>query len=247
MVEAEATTVEDLGRVVQRDPGMTANILKLVNSAYFGLRQRVSDPSEAVSFLGVETLKSLALVHGIFQQVAGFPTWFNGGHLWRHSLETATVARDIARSEGLGPAVEADCFTGGLLHDVGLLILASGLREDYRQVYETLRADPGDVPEAELRILGVHHGEVGAHVLGLWGLPVSVVESVARHHHPPADAGLCPALVVYAAEFLSSVQGDRKVFGLSREEEVTIPPVLAPWAGRWGRIMEKVQDAGGPS
>ena len=80
LLRREDTTVEHLAKVVQRDPGMTANILKLVNSAYFGLRQQISNPEEAVAFLGVETLKSMALFHGIFIQIKAFPAGFQQGH-----------------------------------------------------------------------------------------------------------------------------------------------------------------------
>jgi putative nucleotidyltransferase with HDIG domain len=245
LLSVDSTTVEDLANVIRRDPGMTANILKLVNSAYFGLRQRVSDPAEAVAYLGVDTLKSLALIHGIFQQVKGFPRGFNSRHLWQHSLELATTAREIARIEGLDPGLQADCFTGGLLHDVGLLILASGFPQEYETIAGLLAKEALDVKDAELRVLGVHHGEVGAHLLGLWGLPGPVVEAVALHHSPLPRAGVGPGLVVFAAESLSTARGDRQVFGLEREgEDGTLAALLGPRLGAWRLVAAKVLDEG---
>lgn len=245
LLAEEATTVEDLGEVVQRDPGMTANILKLVNSAYFGLRKRVSDPSEAVSFLGVDTLKALALIHGIFQQVRGFPPHFNADHLWQHSLELAAAAREIARQEGLDKAFQSECFTGGLLHDVGLLILASGFPADYVRVSDLLAEEPGEIITAELRVLGVHHGEVGAHILGLWGLPAGVVEAVGQHHALPARGTLTPALVVNTVELLSTSHGDCRVFGQDRVADLHFhTAALGSRLEGWRRILEGFQ--GGP-
>jgi len=250
LLESETTTVEDLGKVVQRDPGLAANLLKLVNSAYFGLRQRVADPAEAVSFLGVETLKGLALLHGVFQQAGTFPAGFNGGQLWRHSLDLAATAREIARKEGQDRSVQAECFTGGLLHDVGLLILASGFPEEYRQIVALLDEEPVAIIEAERRVIGVHHGEVGGYLLGLWGLPAPVVEAVRLHHGPPASTGngFSPALVVLATEHLSSDHGDCRVFGLHRPVDPAglegIPP--ATLAG-WQRILDGFLDTGGPA
>jgi putative nucleotidyltransferase with HDIG domain len=245
LLSVDSSTAEDLAKVIRRDPGMTANILKLVNSAYFGLRQRVSDPGEAVAYLGVDTLKSLALIHGIFQQVKGFPRGFNSRHLWQHSLELATTAREIARIEGLDRGLLADCFTGGLLHDVGLLILASGFPKEYERIAALLAQENLDVKDAELRILGVHHGEVGAHLLGLWGLPGPVVEAVALHHSPLPRAGVGPGLIVYAAEALSTARGDRLVFGLEREgEDGRLAALLGPRLGAWQLVAAKVLDGG---
>ena len=235
LAERESTTVEDLGGVVQRDPGMTANLLKLVNSAYFGLRQRVTHPAEAVAFLGVDTLKSLALVHGVFRQVPAFPAGFDGAQLWQHSLEVAGLARAIARAEGAGSGAESAAFTGGLLHDVGLTILASALPEDYRRIQAILQVEPVEVAVAETRVLGVHHAEVGAHLLGLWGLPAPVVEAVARHHYPPMGPAAGPSVAVWAAERLCADRGDHRVLGLARPD-LPPPPELAARLEAWGRL-----------
>ena len=249
LLESETTTVVDLGKVVQRDPGLAANLLKLVNSAYFGLRQRVSDPAEAVSFLGVETLKGLALLHGVFQQAGAFPAGFNGGQLWRHSLDLAATAREIARKEGQDRAVQAECFTGGLLHDVGLLILASGFPEEYRQIVDLLNHEPLAIVEAERQVLGVHHGEVGGYLLGLWGLPMQVVDAVRLHHGPAQPGGgFSAATVVLAAEHLSADHGDVRVFGLSRPmDPVALEGIPGPTLESWKRILDGFLETGGPA
>ncbi|BDU73897.1 response regulator [Mesoterricola silvestris] len=244
LLAIEATTVEDLGRVVEKDPGMTGNILKLVNSAYFGLRQRVSDPAEAVAFLGFDTLKALALVHGIFQQVRDFPPGFNGGHLWRHSLELAAGARGIARHEGLGREQAADCFTGGLLHDIGLLLMASGFPAEYQRISGLLASGGVELLDAEMDVLGVHHGEVGAHLLGLWGLPGAVVEAVAHHHGPRPALGITPEVIVHAAEVLSTSVGDFQVFGLHRDvDDAPIEDLLGPRLPAWKGILDRLREA----
>ncbi len=243
LLAIEATTVEDLGRVVQKDPGMTGNILKLVNSAYFGLRQRVSDPAEAVAFLGVDTLKALALVHGVFSQIQAVPEGFNCEHLWRHSLRLATASREIAKMEGLGRGLESDCFTGGLLHDVGLLLLASGFPDEYRRIEELLASSSLEILDAEMEVLGVHHGEVGAHLLGLWGLPGTVVEAVAHHHCPRQSIGVSPERIVHVAEALSTAAGDCGVFGVERP---LAPASLREPPGRrleaWKLVLERLDE-----
>jgi len=196
-----------------------------------------------VAFLGVDTLKSLALVHGIFAQIRAFPQGFNGDHLWHHSLQLAAASREIAKMEGLGRELEADCFTGGLLHDVGLLLLATGFPSEYHRITGLLASDSMEILDAEMEVLGVHHGEVGAHILGLWGLPGAVVEAVAHHHCPRPSSGITPDLVVHAAETLSTAHGDCKVFGLHRDADTAaLAEVLGPRLEAWRLILERVRE-----
>lgn len=238
ILEQEDAKASDIGRVVQKDPGMTANLLKVVNSAYFGLRQRVSDAAEAVAYLGVETLKSLALVHGVFQQAGRLPEGFSGSRLWAHCLQVGLACREVARLEKQSREVQADAFTGGLLHDVGLLILASGLPDRYGAVGDLL-AEGQDILSAEMQVLGVHHGEVGAHLLGMWGLPAPVVEAVAAHHAPPVLDPLSPAAIVACVEGLSAGQGDSGVFGRCQPgDPERFRDLLGPRAEAWMGVLE---------
>jgi len=238
VLESETTTLDDLGAIVKRDPGMTANVLKLVNSAYFGLRQRVSSPSEAVSYLGVETLKAVALLNGIFDQIKALPAEFNLSILWDHCLRMAVLSKEIARLEGLDKEGVSDSFTGGLLHDIGMLILASGSPERYIQAARILAQEPVGVPEAETRVFGAHHGEVGGYLLGLWGLPAAVVEAVAQHHEPftmPMGAPT-PAIIVQAAEILVTPQGDCRCLGIPRDPAISSQADLM--GPRWESWLE---------
>lgn len=245
LLARESSTVEALGQIVMKDPGLTANILKLVNSAYFGLRQEVSDPAEAVSFLGVETLKSLALLHGVFQQVQSFPACISRAHLWQHSLDLAAASREIARREGFDRAAQSACYTSGLLHDVGLLVLGSGFPKEYGLIAETLRQGTARLVDAERQVLGVHHGEAGGHLLGLWGLPPVIVEAVAGHHAPPAEGPVGPARIVNAAECLSANRGDYLVFGILRHgEDEGLRNILGPRFESWGQIVAEAQASG---
>lgn len=152
--------------IIERDPGMMANILKLVNSAFFGLRRRVSDARQAISLLGIDTITVLVLTKGIFEQFD--PAALHGISLeavWAHSTSTARIASEIAKSDGAQACICQDAFTSGMLHNVGKLVMASDV---------SLLADPADVP----------HGEVGAYLLGLWGLPDPIVEAIAFHETP---------------------------------------------------------------
>ncbi|MDD4736003.1 MAG: response regulator [Kiritimatiellae bacterium] len=178
-------SVEQVSRLIEQDMAMSVQVLHLVNSAFFGLRNRVNSILQAVSLLGLETLRSLVLMTGLFSSfekanIAGFS--FDG--LIRHAMRVGQYARAIFEKEGMEPVEMDNAFTAGLLHDVGKLILASNLPDEYRQVAELVNRGNYAVIDAERKVLGVTHAEAGAYLLGLWGIPDSILAAVAYHHQP---------------------------------------------------------------
>jgi len=208
---------QQIGRIIAKDMAMTAMILKLANSAHFSLRTPVTSPAEATDFLGVELIQSLVLACGLFGQAATFriPT-FSINHLWAHSLAVANAARKIAGQESGSPDSPRGqaCFTAGLLHDLGVLILASRFPEDYQRVLELTRAAGGDLEAAERSIFGACHGPVGAHLLSLWGLPPDLSSAAAYHHEPRRQpgGGLTTALTVHVADALHANTAEHELF-----------------------------------
>ncbi len=219
LLGSERATLEDLGAAIGRDMAMTAMVLKLSNSAFFSLRQTVSTPEEAISILGIDLLRSLVLAHGLFSQAGGFryPA-FGLAHLWRHSVAVASAAKQVAEAQGLGRSASAEHFTAGLLHDVGVLVLASRFPEAYARVLDLGRSGGSDLESAEFHVLGVTHGEAGAYLLGLWGLPHAVVQAAAWHHQPAFQdtPGFTPALGVHIADSLLSRDAEHEIFSTAR-------------------------------
>lgn len=165
--------------VVERDPAMAAKVLQLVNSAYFGLAQRVTSVAQAMVYLGADTMKGLVLTSQVFalaeqRQLPGLSV----DALQEHSLMTARLAKRLVVNQ----RVADDAFTAGLLHDIGQIALSVSMPETYAEILRASRDLP--LHEAEHARLGVSHAEVGAYLLGVWGLPFSVVEAVAYHHRP---------------------------------------------------------------
>lgn len=212
---SERGTTEMVGQLIERDVAMTAMLLKLANSAYFGLRTPVANAVEATGYLGVELIKSLVLAYGLFGQIGHFriPT-FTIQHLWGHSLAVASAARRVAELEGLGRSACQECFTAGLLHDVGLLVLASRFPEEYLQALELNHTAGGDLESAERQVLGTGHGAVGAYLLALWGLPATLVEAAGCHHRIDLQTlpGFTPALAVHAADAFQAAHAEHEVF-----------------------------------
>jgi len=222
LLESERGSGDQLGAVIERDMAMTAMILKLANSAFFSLRHKVTSATEAVSFLGVDLLKGLVLAHGLFGQVGAFriPS-FTIQHLWQHSLAAAAASRRIAAAEGLGLQRANEFFTAGLLHDIGILILASRFPEDYGKVLETNHRSGGDLEGSEFHVFGATHSEVGAFLLALWGIPEPVVQAAAWHHSISRQTvrGFTPALAVHVADTFCAYNPDHAVFARARLDE----------------------------
>jgi HD-like signal output (HDOD) protein len=184
-VESRDASADSVGEVIARDPAATARVLQMVNSAAFALAQKVSDPAHAVLLLGMDTVKSLVLSLQVFNKVErARQTGFSMEQLWEHSSLVAKKARDIVLHQTADERLAGDAFTAGLLHDMGRIILASNLTKEYAAVVTAARLKSCFLHEEELAQLGVTHAQVGAYLLGLWGMPASLVEAAALHHTP---------------------------------------------------------------
>ncbi|HEY6802883.1 MAG TPA: response regulator [Pyrinomonadaceae bacterium] len=204
-LEAAEPSTKRIAAIIGQDPGMTAKILQMVNSAFFGLRRQISCPADAVSLLGIDIVKSLALSIQIFSQFKSIRIpGLSLEDLWEHNLQVATLAKEIAKCEKQSSEVVEQSFTAGLLHECGKLVLASHLPAEYGQMLERTKVEGLKLIEAEQKVLGASHPEVGAYLLGLWGLPDSIVEAVAFHQNPnscPAEE-FSPLTAVCVADYL---------------------------------------------
>ena len=205
-------SARDIGALIEQDVGMTAKILQLVNSAFLGITRRISTPSEAVAYLGVDAVRSLTLSASVFSQ---FQTrelpGFTAEGLQDHSLKVGALACEIARSLAWPKAAVNDSFVGGLLHDAGKLILAHHCPDQYRQALDLAQRNSLPLRETEREVFGATHAEVGGYLLWLWGLPDEITEVAAMHHHLPANpqqpAG--PTEAVHVADALVNQRLDQ--------------------------------------
>jgi HD-like signal output (HDOD) protein len=181
-LESPEASVQRVGRIVSKDVGMTAKILQLVNSAFFGLSRQMVNVQQAVTFLGLETIKTLVLGLQIFSQYESKDVeGFSLDALWEHSFLVGAFARAIAEGEHLDPVTVDRVFMAGLLHDIGKLILLINFS---RYAELVCRSRNTDICELEEKVLETTHSEVGAYLLGLWGLPESIIEGLVFHHYP---------------------------------------------------------------
>ena len=207
----ENTTVEEVGELVGKDLAITAKLLKLVNSAFFGLNTDISSPSEATAYLGFDTIKALVLGVNAFSSFDGASIpGLSLESLWNHSIEVGATARRIMQEEDVPAAFGEEAFVAGLLHDIGKLILAVNLPEAYKNALEVAHREEISIWEAETRNFGVNHADVGGFVLSLWGLPVRVVEAITYHHEPESfgATSLNPVIAVHVANHAVHSKGN---------------------------------------
>lgn len=184
-LQSEEPSPSKVGEILSRDVAMIAKILKLVNSAYFGLRVTVSDPVHAVKLLGLDMIRTLVLTHGIFSQFTQIdPQALSLALLMQHSLHVGSLAKMIAKAEKQGQDVATDALVAGALHDIGKLILAQAFPLEYKEVVTEAKEQNLPLWLAEKEAFRTSHADVGAYLLGIWGLPAPIVEAVAFHHEP---------------------------------------------------------------
>lgn len=178
-------SVHQVGKLIEEDVSISFKIIQLTNSAFYGVPHRVSRPSEAAVFLGMEAIKALVLGIGLF---SGFDNSKVSPRdiekIYNHSMKTGTIAQKIAKAEEMGKRRIEEVFVAGLLHDLGKLVIAHNLPENYKRAMALSTAKKISSVEAETEILGADHAQIGAYLFELWGLPDTLVEAVAYHHRP---------------------------------------------------------------
>jgi len=207
------TGAEQLASIVEQDPAISAKLLQLVNSAFFGVAREITEIKAAITYIGIHSLQSLVLSVEVFRayekqkHIPGFSL----DEFQSHCQLTAKIAGGLRGVKALpGSAVVA-----GLLHDIGKLVLIERTPEHFARALAGARQERRPLFAVEEELMGVSHAEVGAYLLSLWGIPYPVVEAVAHHHHPervsPAELDLLSA--VYIANSLAHERDDSQSAG----------------------------------
>ncbi|MDA8307891.1 MAG: response regulator [Deltaproteobacteria bacterium] len=183
--QSQNGSLAKVGDIISKDVGMSAKLLQVVNSAFFGFPGQVSSIMRAVNLLGLENIKALILSLKIF--TSSHPTNFHCyslSSLWSHSISVGMIARSIATQEGFSQNLIDEAFMAGMLHDVGKVVLMDKLPEECLKISELVKSSGCQLWEAEQKISGTTHAQLGAYLMGMWGLSESVVEAIAFHHCP---------------------------------------------------------------
>ncbi len=238
LVESESATVDQIEELIATDPVLTAKVLHLANSAYYGLSRSISTVKQALLVLGFHTVKNLVL------GVAVMSALRTGRHptaqeiaLWEHAYTCAGIAREIARRARLSARNIEDTYMGALLHDIGRILLVTRFPSHYQKVIEKANLHT-TLLEAEQAIVGTDHAEVGGKITEKWNLPPLLVQIVAEHHAPSLPEGpIRPILsAVMVADYWSHLL-------LGGEEGGIAFPVPPPEASALFSISEPEREA----
>jgi putative nucleotidyltransferase with HDIG domain len=202
LVDNPKTSASRLGKVISTDQALTAKVLKIANSPFYGFPKKISTIDFAIIVLGFDALKeiiiSISLVSSLQKKS---DSYLDARAFWDHSISTGVVARRLARD--LGYRVSGEVFVGGLLHDMGISILHRYFNNEFRRIVDIVRETNLTFLEAEESVLGVTHAEVGGWLATRWNLPDHLIEALSLHHTPGA-ASLNPDLValIHCADVL---------------------------------------------
>ena len=174
-MDREDVSLKRVAGIIGKDVAMTAKVLQLVNSAFFGLGRRVGSIEQAVSYLGIDVIRSLVVSQSAFSSFESSDLGFYNT-LWQHSTMTGMLAKVIAESGSDDAILHGEALQAGMLHDIGALILAARMPDKYRDVLKLAQSGAGQLAMGEEEAFGCDHGRVGAYLMGLWGLSDRIVE-----------------------------------------------------------------------
>jgi putative nucleotidyltransferase with HDIG domain len=217
-LQSTQCNLSTIGDAIQKDPDLTARLLRLANSPFFGFANRLSTVAEAVSLLGIQQIQDMIVASSVLEQFKGVPDQFvNKDSFWRHSLAVGIAARLIAMERRLPKPDKF--FVAGLLHDVGRLVLLSQAAEWAQAVFELYGRERILLREAEKQVLGYDHQQIAAELLQSWSYPPVLVQAVAFHHSPNQSVAKLETSVVHVADHLIVAMG------IGSSGELFIPPL----------------------
>ncbi len=232
---------EDIGALIKSDPSLTARLLKIVNTPYYGYAAKIDDITRAVTLIGTRELKMLVLATCVTEAFDGIPASMvdlNG--FWRHSMACALAAGIIAQHTNHTNPQQA--FSAGLLHDIGFLVLCQAVPDLTLRAVEATPEKP--LHEAEVEVIGFDHAAVGAALIRNWGLPAALAEIIEHHHKPfeSKEQQLMNALVAAAdAIALNVADGQPEQAALILDDALLQTVNLSP--DLISPIIEKVADS----
>lgn len=197
------TTIDKLSDIIEKDQAMVSKILKLVNSAFFGLRGKISNISHAIVVLGFNTIRNAVVSISIIDafSVKEGLDGFDITDFWKHSLAVAVTSKYLAEKTGIHPA--DDCFVAGLLHDMGKIVLLQHFKDLFQKVWQAVKENNLSFYEAEKREIPVDHARIGGHLARKWQLPTALVDAIQYHHavRPNADDQHL-LMIIHAADII---------------------------------------------
>lgn len=202
------SSLSELVDIVKYDQGMTANLLRTCNSAYFGIAKEIASVKQAVAYLGLNKVASLVMMGNSAENFREAQEGYDltEGELWRYSVSSALMAQDLAEKRHLNNV--SLVFTAALLKDIGKVILNTYVKDSFEAINKKVQDNGLTFLDAEKEVIGIDHAELGARVAEQWNFSPATVDIIRNHHHPdkaPADNLSIP--IVYVADCICMMLG----------------------------------------
>ncbi len=229
------SSVREIAKILETDPALTSKVLKVANSAFYGLKQQVNSLELALVVLGMGEVSHLVMSISVFSAFPDIPgkKTFNREQFWVHSAGCGHFARVIARRLG-EPALSGEVFVGGLLHDIGKVVLDEKAHDVFTDIFTQAQEEDRAIYEVEKERLGFTHEEVGLVLAQKWNLPLSLQEAISLHHHPEdAEKAQFTVAVVRMADLFCKANeigygGDTKGFVFTEDVSWALVQKIKP-------------------
>lgn len=222
VVSNPLTSASDLSAIITVDQALTAKVLRLANSAFYGFPFRIKNITQAVSILGFDTIRNLALTVSVYKVFTGEPdSDFSHAEFWKHCVGVAICANLLAKK--IKYKSPEGAFTAGLLHDIGKTFFDQYMHKEFRTAIKLSRENKTGLEESEKAVIGLDHALVGKWMAEKWNLPPELRSGIASHHHPELEEEeVVIAYIIFAANILCKKKGvgfsgDEVIKPLSKE------------------------------
>lgn len=236
MLEDPNVTAAELGKVIAQDTGLTARLLKIVNSSFYGFPSRIETVTRAVTVIGLRELRGLVLAASAVEAFSKIPNdVLNMVNFWRHSVYCGVVAQQLA--ERCRVLHSERLFVAGLLHDIGKLIMSHKIPDTVKTIIATQETDTRPDYEIETEILGFSHAEVGGELMKFWQMPEALYNTVRYHHEPAkAESAELEACLVHIANAMT-------LLAETNPEDGDINSLVDPHAWKISGLDESVMES----
>lgn len=222
VLQSKSSSAEKISLVISKDVSISAKVLQLVNSAFFGLSRRIDSISQAIGLLGAETISNIVMVSQVFGEFDRRKVEeFDIRGIYAHSLAVGTAASHLTKAVTKNRKLADEAMLAGMVHELGKLVLINSDNETWQQLYRDRKKLSQPFRIAEREALGTTYAEVGAYLIGLWGLSNTVVEAIAFHTHP-ADAPSSNHFNTLTALHLANTFNTNQNMGFAGEHELDL-------------------------
>ncbi|MGE5799998.1 MAG: HDOD domain-containing protein [Syntrophaceae bacterium] len=230
------SSLTELAAVIRLDQAITANILRICNSAYFGLRRPVDNVNDAIMHMGRKNVLRAVVAAGLsryFRSTRGYDV--KGGDLWEHAVAVALMSQICAAR--ISRPDDPRLFTAGVLHDIGKMVMGEFVHEAWQKIQELTERQKYSFLEAEQEVLGVNHAELGGEIALIWKFPDEILKAIAFHHRPDllADGDAVPWIVYLSNQVCH-------VMGIGVGTDALAYRAVGDVAGRFGLKQRDLED-----